>query len=152
MSASNAFPSSTNSPTLSESTVSALDNPCKSPDCTADRDGFLKAFTGFAPCVFLPMAFLPMAFVFTTAFFRASFFFGAEFFLTSFFPTFFLTGFLLLAAVFLSAVFFSLVCFFLVFFLGIRAVYHRQMRAHKTVLRADRKCAQVSNTNGVSHW
>jgi hypothetical protein len=41
--------------------------------------------------------------------------------------TFFLTGFLLLATVLLG-----FVCFFLVFLLAIRAVYHRQMRAHKT--------------------
>jgi hypothetical protein len=40
--------------------------------------------------------------------------------------TFFLTG-----LAFRAVVFLSFVCFFLVFFLGIRAVYHRQMRAHK---------------------
>jgi hypothetical protein len=57
-----------------------------------------------------------------------------------------LTGFRLLAAVFLSAVFLSLACFFLVFFLAIRAVYHRQMRAHKSELRAYRKmCASIEH-------
>src|ERR1700682_5379557 len=132
MSASNAFPSSTNSPTLSESTVSALDNPCKSPACTAGRDGFLKTSTGFALTVLLPTPFLPMPFIFAAAFFKTSLFFGAAFFLDTFFVTFFLAGFLLLAAVFLSAVFLSFVCFFLVFLLVIRAVYHRQTRAHKT--------------------
>src|SRR5437773_552979 len=36
-SASNAFPSSSNSSTLSESAPWTLDNPCKSPDCSPDR-------------------------------------------------------------------------------------------------------------------
>ena len=36
-SASNAFPSSSNSSTLSESAPSTLDSPCKSPDCSPDR-------------------------------------------------------------------------------------------------------------------
>src|SRR5437667_2200104 len=36
-SASNAFPSSSNSSTLSESAPWTLDNPCKSPDCRPDR-------------------------------------------------------------------------------------------------------------------
>ncbi len=36
-SASNAFPSSSNSSTLSESAHSTLDNPCKSPDCSSRR-------------------------------------------------------------------------------------------------------------------
>src|SRR4029077_10813853 len=86
----------------------------------------LKAFTGFALS-----ALLPIGFVFA-AVFKAGFFFGAAFFSASFFPAFFLTGFLLLAAVFLSAVFLSFVFFFLlVLFLGIGAVYHRQMCAHK---------------------
>ncbi len=35
--ASNAFPSSSNSPTLSESALSSSRNPCKSPDCPAER-------------------------------------------------------------------------------------------------------------------
>src|SRR5436853_7734334 len=36
-SASNAFPSSSNSSTLYESALSTLVNPCKSPDCSPDR-------------------------------------------------------------------------------------------------------------------
>src|SRR6266568_2254225 len=105
-SASNAFPSSSNSSTLSESALWTLDNPCKSPDCSPDRalspssanaiasTLWLFPRTCFlsAPAVFPPVVFLPPIFVFTSAFFGAAFFF---------------------------------VCFFLVFFLvAIRAVYH----------------------------
>src|SRR5437016_7721857 len=82
-SASNAFPSSSNSSTLSESAPSTPDNPCKSPDCWPERvpgpsgenatvstlwlfsrTRFLSAFT-----VFPPIVFLPTAFVFTAALF-----------------------------------------------------------------------------------
>src|SRR5216683_7175207 len=76
-SASNAFPSSSNSCTLSESAPWTLDNPCKSPDCSPERepDSFrenvntsrrwlsprfclLPAATVFPRIAFLPRAFL----------------------------------------------------------------------------------------------
>src|SRR6266849_2235191 len=139
-SASNAFPSSSNSSTLSESAPWALDNPCKSPDCSPDRAPspssanatvstlWLFPRTCFlsSPAVFPPVVFLPPAFVFTSAFFGAAFFFanfflGVTLFLASFFSTAFFIG-----ATFLPAVLFDFVCFFLVFFLvATRAVYHR---------------------------
>src|SRR5213079_1968722 len=81
-SASNAFPSSSNSSTLSESAPWTLDSPCRSPDCRPKRASrssagratvstlwlffvacFLSALTLFAPIVFLATAF-----VFTVAF------------------------------------------------------------------------------------
>jgi hypothetical protein len=110
-SASNAFPSSINSDTLSESAPSMLDNPCKSPDCPplALRPSganasvstlwlFLRTRVRSAAGVFAPVVFLPRAFVFTTAFFKvgfffANFFFGAPLFLASFFLTVFFIGF-----------------------------------------------------------
>src|SRR5713226_565651 len=125
-SASNAFPSSSNSSTLSESAASRLDNPCKSPDCPLERGPNpsganatvstvgLFPRTGFlaARAVFRTAVFLAPAFVFAPAFFGAAFF--ASFALSAF-----LTGFTFLPAV-------LLVCFFLVFFLAtIGAVYHR---------------------------
>src|SRR6266403_2084095 len=93
-SASNAFPSSSNSSTLSESAPWTLDNPCKSPDCSPDRPPspsganatastlWLFPRTCFlsAPAVFPPVVFLPPTFVFTSAFFGAALFF-ANFFL-----------------------------------------------------------------------
>src|SRR5260370_12332634 len=125
-SASNAFPSSSNSSTLSESAPSRLDNPCKSPDCPLERGPspsganatvstvWLFPRTGFlaARAVFPTAFFLSPAFVFVLAFFEAAFF--ASFALSAF-----LIGFSFLPAV-------LLVCFFLVFFLAaIGAVYHR---------------------------
>ena len=93
-SASNAFPSSINSATLSESAPSMLDNPCKSPDCPPDlslsasganasvstlwlfpRTRVLSAVGVLAPAVCWPRAF-----VFTAAFFKAGFFFANFFF------------------------------------------------------------------------
>src|SRR2546427_12487453 len=81
-SASNAFPSSSNSSTLSQSAPWTLDSPCRSPDCRPKRASrcsagratvstlwlffvacFLSALTLFAPIVFLATAF-----VFTVAF------------------------------------------------------------------------------------
>src|SRR5229473_5316520 len=130
-SASNAFPSSSNSSTLSESAPWMLDNPCKSPDCSPDRAPspssanatvstlwlFPRTCLLSAPAVFPPVVFLPPIFVFTSAFFGAAFFF-ANFFLG---VTLFLIG-----TTFLPAVLFDFVCFFLAFFLvAIRAVYHR---------------------------
>src|SRR5712692_1633750 len=130
-SASNAFPSSSNSSTLSESALWTLDNPCKSPDCSPDRAPspssanatvptlwlFPRTCLLSAPAVFPPVVFLPPIFVFTSAFFGAAFFF-ANFFLG---VTLFLIG-----TTFLPAVLFDFVCFFLAFFLvAIRAVYHR---------------------------
>src|SRR6266851_9976557 len=147
-SASNAFPSSINSATLSESAPSMLDNPCKSPDCpplalspsSANASvstlwlfpltRVLSAVGVFAPVVFLPRAFV----VFTAAFFNAgfffaNFFFGVPLFLASFFLTLLFIGFL-----FFPADPFGFVRFLLVLFLAIRAVYHRQIRAHETEL------------------
>src|SRR6266851_3655996 len=125
-SASNAFPSSSNSSTLPESAASRLDNPCKSPDCPLERGPspsganatvstvWLFPRTGFlAARAVLPTGFfLAPAFVFAPAFFEAAFF--ASFALSAF-----LIGFTFLRVV-------LLVCFFLVFFLAaIGEVYHR---------------------------
>src|SRR6266446_3557525 len=128
-SASNAFPSSSNSSTLSESAPWTLDNPCKSPDCSPDRAPspssanatvstlWLFPRTCFlsSPAVFPPVVFLPPAFVFTSAFFGAAFFF-ANFFLgvTPFLASFFSTAFFI-GATFLPAVLIDFACFFLVF-------------------------------------
>src|SRR5712664_1004307 len=93
-SASNAFPSSSNSSTLSESAPSTLDNPCKSPDCSPECGPspsspnatvstlWLFSLTCFlrSTAVFRLVVFLPRAFVFTSAFFGAAFF-SANFFL-----------------------------------------------------------------------
>src|SRR5256885_8744327 len=148
-SASNAFPSSSNSSTLSESAPWTLDNPCKSPDCSPDRAPspssanatvsklwcFPRTCSLSAPAVSPPVVFLPPAFVLTFAFFGASFFF-ANFFLA---VTLFLASLCLIAifigANFLPAVLFDFACFFLVFFLvAIRAVYHR---SYKSALSRD---------------
>src|SRR5258708_2560726 len=127
-SASNAFPSSSNSSTLSESAPSAFERPCKSPDWRPERVSswsgknasvstlrvlwricFFGAFTFFAAIFFL----LP-AFAFAVFFFGDAFFFFAAFFLSVF-----------LRVVFLLAVLFDLVGLFLDFFLAaIGAVYH----------------------------
>src|ERR1035441_4350712 len=111
-SASNAFPSSIKSATLSESAPSVLDNPCKSPDCPPlalcpssakasvstlwlfSRTRVLSAAGVFAPVVFLPRALV----VFTAAFFKAGFFFadfcfGVPLFLAIFFLTVLFIGF-----------------------------------------------------------
>src|SRR4029077_10777657 len=121
ISASNAFPSSSSSSTLSESAPSRLVNPCKSPDCPPARDprpfgvnvtvstislfprtGLFRALAVFPAAFFL----LP-ALTFTLAFF------GTDFFCGNFF----------LGAAFLPAIRF--VCFFLDFFLvAIGEVYH----------------------------
>src|SRR5436853_3612854 len=143
-SASNAFPSSSNSSPLSESAPSTLDNPCKSPDCSPDRAPspssanatvstlcfFPRTCSLSAPAVSPPVVFLPPAFVLTFAFFGAAFFF-ANFFLG---VTLFLASLCLIAifigANFLPAVLFDFACFFLVFFLvAIRAVYHRSYKS-----------------------
>src|SRR6266481_3816549 len=143
-SASNAFPSSSNSSTLSESAPWTLDNPCKSPDCSPGRAPspsspnatvstlwcFPRTCSLSAPAVSSPIAFLPPAFVLTFAFFGAAFFF-ANFFLG---VTLFLASLCLIAifigANFLPAVLFDFACFFLVFFLvAIRAVYHRSYKS-----------------------
>src|ERR1035441_9860680 len=111
-SASNAFPSSINSATLSESAPSMLDNPCESPDCpplALSASGanasvstlwlFLRTRVRSAAGVFAPaVVFLPRAFVFTAAFFKVGFFFanfflGVPLFLASFFLTVFFIGF-----------------------------------------------------------
>src|SRR5229473_8083651 len=129
-SASNAFPSSSNSSTLSESAPWTLDNPCKSPDCSPDRPPspsganatastlWLFPRTCFlsAPAVFPPVVFLPPTFVFSSPFFGAAFFLGVVIFLASFFlNAFFLTAFFI-GATFLPAVLIDFACFFLVLF------------------------------------
>src|ERR1019366_6163165 len=149
-SASNAFPSSVNSATLSESAPSMLDNPCKSPDCPPDlslsasgtnasvstlrlfpRTRVLSAVGVLAPVVFWPRVFVFTAAFFKPGFFFANFFFGVSLFLASFFLTVFFSGF-----PFFPADPFGFVRFLLVLFLTIRAVYHRHMRAHETELDA----------------
>src|SRR6267154_1087346 len=144
-SASNAFPSSSNSSTLSESAPWTLDNPCKSPDCSPGRAPspsspnatvstlwcFPRTCSLSAPSVSSPVAFLPPASVLSFAFFGAAFFF-ANFFLgvTLFLASLCLIA-ILIGANFLPAVLFDFACFFLVFFLfimvAIRAVYHRSL-------------------------
>src|SRR6266851_5355929 len=130
-SASNAFPCSSNSSTLSESAPWTLDNPCKSPDCSPARTPslsngndtvstlwlFPRTCSLSAPLVFPPVVLLPPTFVFASAFFGAAFFF-ASFFLgvTLFFASFFLTAFFI-GATFLPVVLFDSSYSFLVFFL-----------------------------------
>src|SRR6267143_1190349 len=108
-SASNAFPSSSNSSTLSEPAPAIPDNPCKSPDCPPDRAPRPLGSNTTLPIFSLfPRTF----FVLRAAFFRKGFLFGATFF----------AGFFLGAA-FLPAAF--LFAFFLFLFLvAIRGVYH----------------------------
>jgi len=123
-SASNAFPSSINSATLSESAPSMLDNPCKSPDCPPDlsisasganasvstlwlfrRTRVLSAVGVLAPVVFWPRAFVFTAAFFKAGFFFANFFFGVPLFLLArFFLTVFFSGFLRLRALLISFV------------------------------------------------
>src|SRR5437879_8675570 len=93
-SASNAFPSSSNSSTLSESAPWTLDNPCKSPDCSparvpspSDANATVSTLWLFprtcflsAPTVFPPVVFFPSTFVFTSAIFGAAVFFAHFFF------------------------------------------------------------------------
>jgi hypothetical protein len=130
VSASNAFPSSINSLTLSEFAASTLDSPYKSPDCSPERDPgsprenaavptrWLFAPVCFLPAraVFLPVVFLPAAFLLVAVFFGADFFanfLGVLFFLASSF----------VAVTFLLPVLFAFVALFLVFlFFAIRAV------------------------------
>src|SRR6202521_3088886 len=139
-SASNAFPSSSNSSTLSESAPSMLDNPCKSPDCPPERAAspsganatvstvWLFPRTRFLAAreVFRPAVFLAPTFVFAPAFLGEAFF-AVNFFLRAppFFASFSLSA-LLSGFAFLSATPCDFACFFLGFFLAaIRAVYHR---------------------------
>src|SRR5579864_4849721 len=63
-SASNAFPSSTNSSTLSELTVSDRDRPCRSPDCSPERDTGPSPKNSAAPARGFPLraCFLPDVF------------------------------------------------------------------------------------------
>src|SRR5882724_4875452 len=149
-SASNAFPSSINSDTLSESAPSMFDNPCKSPDCAPDvslrasganasvstlwpRPRVLSAVGVLAPIVFRPRAFVFTAFFFKAGFFFANFFLEVPLFLTRFFLTVFFSGF-----PFFPADPLGFVSFFLVLFLAMRAVYHRHVPAHETELDVQR--------------
>ena len=111
-SASRAFPSSSNSSTLSELAVGRLDSPCKSPDCPSCRfrgssDGkgtvsttkpVLATLLRFAENSF----FLAKEYCLEAALFRATFLFGVIFFL--------------------GTAFFRFVCLFL---FGMRSVYPR---------------------------
>src|SRR6266436_3243496 len=109
-SASNAFPSSSNSSTLSEAAPAIPDNPCKSPDCPADR-----APRPLGSNTTLPMSslFPRTLFLLRAAFFRKGFLFGAVFFFAGFF----------LGAAFLPTAF-LFAFFLLLFLLAIRGVYH----------------------------
>src|SRR6266481_5469074 len=149
-SASNAFPCSSNSSTLSESAPWTLDNPCKSPDCSPVRTPslsngndtvstlwlFPRTCSLNTPLVFPPVVLLPPTFVFAAdlfgvAFCFANFFLGVTLFIANLFLTAFFIG-----ATFLPAVLFDSGCFFLVFFLvAMREVYHRLVD-HLDVLRA----------------
>ena len=123
--ASNEFPSSNNSSTLSESTLSTLDKPCRSPDCNPEGSGrrldepawrrSLRLFLLIPILVFSPG-------VFANAFFFAVAFFGTASLFDNCFEVFrFCTG--RRAGAFLVSLFFALVDFFLLFFLvAIRAV------------------------------
>src|SRR5258708_5404071 len=126
-SASNAFPCSSNSSTLSESAPWTLDNPCKSPDCSPARTPSLSNGNDTVSTLWLlpRTCSLSAPAVFTCAFFGAAFVF-ANFFLG---VTLLLNSFLLIAF-FIGATSFprllcEFVCFFLAFSLvAIRAVYH----------------------------
>jgi len=105
-SASNAFPSSSNSSILSESAPATPDNPCKSPDCSPERR-FIRSLgnAGAVASFFFRVLFLGarVAFFGATAFFRV---FALP--LDSFFLAVFFAG-----VIFLRAVDFDFVCFFL---------------------------------------
>src|ERR1700732_3064946 len=110
-SASNAFPPWTNSSTLSESAASRRDNPCKSPDCSPERDPRRSGKNANSPTL---LFFFRGCFLAATLFFSAPF--GAAFFFVNFLERFFA----FVGVTFLWAVLFA---FFVVFFLGaIRAV------------------------------
>src|SRR5712664_3848678 len=109
-SASNAFPSSSNSSTLSEPAPAIPDNPCRSPDCPPDRAPRPLGSNTTLPIFSL----FPRTFFFLrAAFFRKGFLFGAIFFFAGFF----------LGAAFLPAAFLFAFSLFL-FLVAIRGVYH----------------------------
>src|SRR5436190_3484613 len=127
-SASNVFPSSSNSSTLSESAPWTLDNPCKSPACSPDRAiapssanasvSTLRLF--LRTCSLTPATVLSTAVFLAPTFVFASIFFGAAFFFTMVF----LEG--TLFDFFIGATLLPAGCLFLVFSLvAIHAVYHR---------------------------
>src|SRR5882724_2171083 len=129
-SASNVFPSSSNSSTLSESAPWTLDNPCKSPDWSPDRATAPSSANASVSTLrlFLRTCFLTAAAFLAPTFFFASTFFGAAFF----FGMFFLGGTLFSARLILTAFFIGAtlpaICLFFVFSLvAIRAVYHRSV-------------------------
>ena len=103
-SASKAFPSSSNSSTLSELAVGRLDNPCKSPDCSPRR---LRGFPDRSATVSTPWPLVGTRFLFGDVFFIAT-----EDFLEA----------ACFGAIFLAAAFFRFVCLFL---FGMLSVYHR---------------------------
>src|SRR5580698_1434036 len=92
-SASNAFPSSSNSSILSESAPSRRDKPCRSPDCSPEEDrrrGSLTYATGSGRCVRSPASLAAVAVLFMLDFLGAPLalnpdFFGADFFGAAFF-------------------------------------------------------------------
>lgn len=109
------FPSSTNSSTLSESTSSRLDSPCRSPDCPAAPDAVPlreKAVPGLF-VLRLVVAFLRGGCFLTTGFFVADF--------------------LVDDLVFAAGAVFDFERFLVAFFLAdISAVYHRRICLRKT--------------------
>jgi len=116
--ASNAFPSCSNSSTLSESTLSTLDNPCRSPDCspedwgTAGEPGRRSTFRRLLIILSaFPLAALAPAFFFAAGFFRTALRLANFPGVLRFRPGCF-------AGDFLRLLFDDLVDFFLAFFLG----------------------------------
>ena len=124
-SASNALPSSINSSTLSESTLSTLDRPCRSPDCNPEdcreKVDELDGWPSFRFFLLVPTRVFPPLVV-ASAFFLPEGLLGMAFLFANFFGVRrFSAG--CLDGDFLPALFFELVDFFFVFFLvAIRAV------------------------------
>src|SRR5580693_6894798 len=115
--ASNAFPSSSNSSTLSESAPSRFDKPCKSPDCPPDRaPNPLGSNTTVSTPSLLPRDLVFLSFFFFGAAFRAgaAFLAGGAFFAALFLGVDFRFG------VFLGLVGF----FFFLVLVAIAGVYH----------------------------
>jgi len=113
--ASNAFPSSNNSSTLSESALSTFDRPSRSPDCNPETSREDSSELSSWPLFRLVLRTALALFVFAGTLFLATVLSGTVFL----FANRFCAG----RSGFLAALFFDLVDFFLVFFLvAIRAV------------------------------
>src|SRR5580692_1432366 len=116
-SASNAFPSSSNSSTLSESAPWRSDKPCRSPDCPPEREPKpAGSNTTLSVRSLLPRVLVLFSafFFFGATFFAAAFTAGAAFFAALFFGAGFRLG------AFLGLLFF----FFLVVLVAMGGVYH----------------------------